>query len=102
MLRHSYSHKLANDGQDTLAIQGYLGHRSIWAVSPSPFFLPHSVRLSAEAPELLPIIVPRHSSFFGLIIALDGVTRGELQSTTHFGRRGHSRFGECGQRWPVT
>jgi integrase len=29
MLRHSCGYKLANDGQDTRAIQGYLGHRSI-------------------------------------------------------------------------
>jgi len=29
MLRHSTGYKLANDGQDTRAIQGYLGHRSI-------------------------------------------------------------------------
>ena len=29
MLRHSYGYKLANDGQDTRAIQHYLGHRSI-------------------------------------------------------------------------
>ncbi len=29
MLRHSCGYKLANDGVDTRAIQGYLGHRSI-------------------------------------------------------------------------
>ena len=29
MLRHSAGYKLANDGQDTRAIQAYLGHRSI-------------------------------------------------------------------------
>jgi type 1 fimbriae regulatory protein FimB/type 1 fimbriae regulatory protein FimE len=29
MLRHSCGYKLANDGQDTRAIQNYLGHRSI-------------------------------------------------------------------------
>jgi type 1 fimbriae regulatory protein FimB/type 1 fimbriae regulatory protein FimE len=29
MLRHACGYKLANDGQDTRAIQGYLGHRSI-------------------------------------------------------------------------
>jgi type 1 fimbriae regulatory protein FimE len=29
MLRHSCGYKLANDGQDTRAIQAYLGHRSI-------------------------------------------------------------------------
>jgi site-specific recombinase XerD len=29
MLRHSTGYKLANDGQDTPAIQHYLGHRSI-------------------------------------------------------------------------
>jgi site-specific recombinase XerD len=28
-LRHSCGYKLANDGYDTRAIQGYLGHRSI-------------------------------------------------------------------------
>lgn len=29
MLRHATGYKLANDGQDTLAIQHYLGHRNI-------------------------------------------------------------------------
>jgi len=29
MLRHSCGFKLANDGQDTRAIQHYLGHRNI-------------------------------------------------------------------------
>jgi type 1 fimbriae regulatory protein FimB/type 1 fimbriae regulatory protein FimE len=29
MLRHSCGYKLANDGQDTWAIQHYLGHKSI-------------------------------------------------------------------------
>jgi len=29
MLGHSTSFKLANDGQDTCAIQHYLGHRNI-------------------------------------------------------------------------
>jgi type 1 fimbriae regulatory protein FimE len=29
MLRHSTGYKLANDGQDTRAIQQYLGHRNI-------------------------------------------------------------------------
>jgi type 1 fimbriae regulatory protein FimB/type 1 fimbriae regulatory protein FimE len=29
MLRHSCGYKLANDGHDTRAIQGYLGQRSI-------------------------------------------------------------------------
>ena len=29
MLRHGCGYKLANDGQDTRAIQHYLGHRSI-------------------------------------------------------------------------
>jgi type 1 fimbriae regulatory protein FimB/type 1 fimbriae regulatory protein FimE len=29
MLRHSCGYKLANDGQDTRAIQAYLGHRNI-------------------------------------------------------------------------
>jgi type 1 fimbriae regulatory protein FimB/type 1 fimbriae regulatory protein FimE len=29
MLRHGCGYKLANDGQDTRAIQAYLGHRSI-------------------------------------------------------------------------
>jgi type 1 fimbriae regulatory protein FimB/type 1 fimbriae regulatory protein FimE len=29
MLRHSCGYKLANDGQDTRAIQHYLGHKSI-------------------------------------------------------------------------
>jgi len=29
MLRHATGYKLANDGQDTLAIQHYLGHRNL-------------------------------------------------------------------------
>jgi type 1 fimbriae regulatory protein FimB/type 1 fimbriae regulatory protein FimE len=29
MLRHACGYKLANDGQDTRAIQHYLGHRNI-------------------------------------------------------------------------
>ena len=29
MLRHSIGFKLANDGQDTRAIQHYLGHKNI-------------------------------------------------------------------------
>jgi site-specific recombinase XerD len=29
MLRHGCGYKLANDGQDTRAIQHYLGHRNI-------------------------------------------------------------------------
>lgn len=29
MLRHAAGYKLANDGQDTRAIQHYLGHRNI-------------------------------------------------------------------------
>jgi type 1 fimbriae regulatory protein FimE len=29
MLRHATGYKLANDGQDTQAIQHYLGHRNI-------------------------------------------------------------------------
>jgi type 1 fimbriae regulatory protein FimE len=29
MLRHGTRYKLANDGHDSRAIQGYLGHRSL-------------------------------------------------------------------------
>ena len=29
MLRHSAGYKLANDGHDSRAIQGYVGHRSL-------------------------------------------------------------------------
>jgi hypothetical protein len=29
MLRHACGYKLANDGQDTRAVQHYLGHRNI-------------------------------------------------------------------------
>ena len=29
MLRHATGYKLANDGQDTRAIQHYLGHRNL-------------------------------------------------------------------------
>jgi type 1 fimbriae regulatory protein FimE len=41
MLRHSCGFKLANDGQDTRAIQHYLGHRNIQ----------HTVRYTDLAPE---------------------------------------------------
>ncbi len=41
MLRHSTGYKLANDGQDTRAIQLYLGHRSIT----------HTVRYTELSPE---------------------------------------------------
>jgi integrase len=41
MLRHSAGYKLANDGQDTRAIQQYLGHRNIT----------HTVRYTELAPE---------------------------------------------------
>jgi hypothetical protein len=38
--------------------------------------------------------------FFSLTIALDGVTQGRTpKHYSNFGRRGHSHFGECGQRW---
>jgi integrase len=41
MLRHGCGYKLANDGQDTRAIQSYLGHRSIQS----------TVRYTALAPD---------------------------------------------------
>jgi len=41
MLRHSCGYKLANDGQDTRAIQHYLGHKPINS----------TVRYSALAPD---------------------------------------------------
>ena len=41
MLRHSTGFKLANDGQDTRAIQHYLGHRNIT----------HTVRYTELSPE---------------------------------------------------
>jgi integrase len=41
MLRHSCGYKLANDGQDTRAIQAYLGHRNIQ----------HTVRYTELAPQ---------------------------------------------------
>lgn len=41
MLRHSCGYKLVNDGQDTQAIQHYLGHRSIAS----------TVRYTALAPD---------------------------------------------------
>ena len=41
MLRHGCGYKLANDGQDTRAIQHYLGHRSIAS----------TVRYTALAPD---------------------------------------------------
>jgi len=41
MLRHSTGYKLANDGQDTRAIQHYLGHRNIT----------HTVRYTELSPE---------------------------------------------------
>ncbi len=41
MLRHACGFKLANDGQDTRAIQHYLGHKNIQ----------HTVRYTELAPE---------------------------------------------------
>jgi type 1 fimbriae regulatory protein FimB/type 1 fimbriae regulatory protein FimE len=41
MLRHATGYKLANDGQDTRAIQQYLGHRNIT----------HTVRYTELAPQ---------------------------------------------------
>lgn len=41
MLRHSCGYKLANDGQDTRAIQAYLGHKNIQ----------HTVRYTELAPQ---------------------------------------------------
>ena len=41
MLRHAAGYKLANDGQDTRAIQCYLGHRNIT----------HTVRYTELSPE---------------------------------------------------
>jgi type 1 fimbriae regulatory protein FimB/type 1 fimbriae regulatory protein FimE len=41
MLRHACGYKLANDGQDTRAIQAYLGHRNI----------NHTVRYTELSPE---------------------------------------------------
>ena len=41
MLRHGAGYKLANDGQDTLAIQQYLGHRNIC----------HTVRYTELSPD---------------------------------------------------
>ena len=46
MLRHSCGYKLANDGQDTRAIQHYLGHKSINATVRYPALAPdrHTAR----------------------------------------------------------
>jgi type 1 fimbriae regulatory protein FimE len=41
MLRHACGYKLANDGQDTRAVQHYLGHRNIQ----------HTVRYTELSPE---------------------------------------------------
>ena len=41
MLRHSTGYKLANDGQDTRAIQHYMGHRNIQ----------HTVRYTELSPD---------------------------------------------------
>ena len=41
MLRHACGYKLANDGQDTRAIQAYLGHKNI----------NHTVRYTELSPE---------------------------------------------------
>jgi len=44
MLRHSCGYKLANDGQDTRAIQSYLGHRSIQSTVRYTALAPHRFR----------------------------------------------------------
>jgi type 1 fimbriae regulatory protein FimB/type 1 fimbriae regulatory protein FimE len=41
MLRHACGYKLANDGQDTRAVQHYLGHKNIQ----------HTVRYTELSPE---------------------------------------------------
>jgi type 1 fimbriae regulatory protein FimE len=41
MLRHATGYKLANDGQDTRALQHYLGHKNIM----------HTVRYTELSPE---------------------------------------------------
>ena len=41
MLRHACGYKLANDGQDTRALQHYLGHKNIQ----------HTVRYTEMAPD---------------------------------------------------
>ena len=41
MLRHACGYKLANDGQDTRALQHYLGHKNIT----------HTVRYTELAPD---------------------------------------------------
>jgi type 1 fimbriae regulatory protein FimE len=41
MLRHACGYKLANDGQDTRALQHYLGHKNIQ----------HTVRYTELSPE---------------------------------------------------
>ena len=53
MLRHSCGYKLANDGQDTRAIQHYLGHKSINS----------TVRYTALAPDRLEGLSLRLSCF---------------------------------------
>lgn len=41
MLRHAFSFKLANDGQDTRPVQHYLGHKNIQ----------HTVRYTELSPQ---------------------------------------------------
>ena len=59
MLRHSCGYKLANDGQDTRAIQHYLGHKSInstvryTALAPDRFRLLEGLMLQERLPSAM-------------------------------------------------
>ena len=59
MLRHSTGYKLANDGHDSRAIQGYLGHRSLlstqryMALAPDRFRNSGGIRKTSPAAFLL-------------------------------------------------
>jgi integrase len=62
MLRHACGYKLANDGQDTRAVQHYLGHRNIQ----------HTVRYTELSPERFKGTSNNDDFFVGLIAGAAG------------------------------
>jgi hypothetical protein len=89
MLRHATGYKLANDGQDTRAIQHYLGHRNIqhttrytdWrqigsrisgAISPTP-----NIAMARVCPLLHKHVIPSYTfRSDGQVIDLDAIVAG--------------------------
>jgi hypothetical protein len=82
MLRHACGFKLANDGQDTRALQHYLGHKNIQ----------HTVRYTELSPCSVLIVVLGIAGCcawalsFGLGLMLCSGTRSRAGTISHLGR----------------